>query len=257
MSKKKKHKKIRQSQQPHTVNNGEIITVPQLYKKTISEKIKSIRNKIILRVKWRIIFALVFFSFLTAYLLSNDYFRENIAITNPITATSTSIVPENVIISDNILAFPNSYNWQTILPSLIPFKFLNYSDFCFSNHNQSYFQGKKITNSEISPEHRGDNGKIRIGIAYKDGRYFKFEIPNGNSNCLQVETQQLIGGSQKVEVISLVGENGEQVSEIRTENSVMYLWPGYKNEIFLAFIMFLIYSAIALYVDGMRMLILK
>ncbi len=97
----------------------------------------------------------------------------------------------------------------------------------------------------------------KIGIAYNDGRYFQFKVLRGSKGCKQIETENLIGGSYGLELSTVNNDKNGEIVSVKTDKSLMYLWPGWKNELFLTFIIFLIITTAALYVDGMKKLFCK
>ncbi len=207
------------------------------------------------RIRWEVLFFLIIPPVLTGDLLSGTYFKQNIPIGNSVTASTASLIPFNLTVSKNVLDFPNTYTWQTLFPSFIPFDFLNYSQLCVENHNESYFNGKLVTEKEIDPTARRDNAKFIVSFAHTDGSsYSKFEVPNGNKICEELNPHQ--AWQILVTVESLTRNDGQKFSEIRTGKSMMYLWPGQLNELFLIGILFLVWSSFCLYLRGLKKLIL-
>ncbi|GEM_PF-3585502 len=222
----------------------------------IEEKIKVFLDNVLPRIKWAVLISLLMASFTSAYLLTHNHFRYNIPINNSITATSTKIIPPSLNLPDRVFLFSNTYSWQTFLPMFVPLSFLNYSQLCYENNNQSYFEeGRLISEEEIEPKQRGDNGKILISFSYRDGTYTPFEVPHGETRCKKIDTRLL--DQLLVNTTFLIRSDGKIVSEVRTDKSAMYVWPGRLNEVFLAGILFLVFSSALLYLGVLKKLILR
>lgn len=207
------------------------------------------------RINFYKIVSVIVVAFLLTSWLCTNYYRYNFKIL-PVFNESTILNSVQQNIPDQIFQIPSVYEWQNVFPKILPLDSLNFARLCLRNNSSSYFKGKKIGESEIASNVKTNNGLLRVTLKYPDGSYHALEVAQGHYDCITIDLKNLKGADMSMQALALTSNFGD-ISEVHTDNTELYLWPGGRNELIIFLILFLVISGLMKYLYELVSFFLK